>query len=268
MDVEFSITTDLAGQKRNVATVFPAFRAAGFRAMHWCQDWTGEPVFYGEGFAEQVRQLADHNGLRVADIHGFSDSSSVGVEFTDELFLALNINRAQFAHHIGADCVVLHLPPRRTEDQPRAVEQSIAALKALRGNFESLGVRAAVENLHRDVHDSAFFDQVLGEFDSGYLGLCYDSGHAILHGQQGLLTRHGGRLIATHLHDNDGAGDQHRVPGEGKADWGAIVAALKACGYARTVNLEVHLPAGEDLEAFCRRCHGVIERVWRGGRTL
>ena len=55
--VTFSITTDLAGQKRAMAGVFPAFAAAGFTAVHWCQDWAGEPVLYDEAFADETRRM-------------------------------------------------------------------------------------------------------------------------------------------------------------------------------------------------------------------
>jgi len=75
-----------------------------------------------------------------------------------------------------------------------------------------------------------------------------------------LLGRYAKRLIATHLHDNDGSQDQHRLPmpGEGKADWPRIVGVLKESSYGGPVNLEVGLPPGTDLDAFCRRGYKVL----------
>lgn len=265
MSVEFSNTTDLAGKKAVIAPIFSAFRCAGFSAVHWCHDWIGEPVFYSDAFAEQVRQLAAHNSLRVADVHGFGGTDPTGITCTDELFLALNINRAEFAARLGADILVMHLPVRNIESKDSAIPDSIAILKALRPACGDLGVRLAVENLPWPSHTYAFFEALFDEFDEDYLGFCYDSGHAILTGQADLVVRYGDRLIATHLHDNDGSDDQHRLPGKGKADWPMIVNAIKQAGYSGTVNLELHLPADMALEEFCRQAYKTIEKCWEQG---
>ncbi|MDY7010940.1 MAG: sugar phosphate isomerase/epimerase [Planctomycetota bacterium] len=265
MSLEFSNTTDLAGQKVNIAPVFAAFHSAGFSAAHWCHDWIGEPVFYSADFTEQVRQLAEHNSLRVADVHGFGGTASTGITCPDELFLALNINRAEFASRLGADIMVMHLPVRDVESPDIAVRDSIAILEALRPVCRNLGVRLAVENRPRPSHTYAFFDALFNEFDGDYLGFCYDSGHAILTEQADLIVRHSRRLIATHLHDNDGSGDQHRLPGQGKADWPSIINAMKQADYSGTVNLELHLPKDMALGKFCRQAYKTIERCWEQG---
>jgi len=263
MNHEFSITTDLAGQKKLPGPLFLAFSEASFTAVHWCQDWLGEPIFYSADYAQQIRQLAEHHRLRVADVHGYGGTGD-GITYTDELFAAANINRAEFASRLGADVVVLHLPAQRLATPQEAIDSSIMLLRAIQPAFEKLGVRAAVENLPWATHVDAFFDVLLGEFSPDFLGFCYDSGHAVVSGQPHLLARHVARLLVTHLHDNDGSGDQHRLPGEGKANWLEIVGILKGATYRGTLNLELYLPANTDLGTFCRKAHSTLEKLWAG----
>lgn len=264
----FSITTDLAGQNEDMARVFPAFGAAGFSAVHWCQDWTGQPVFYDRPFAERVGRLARANGLRVADVHGFGGTGETGIPFTDELFAAIHVNRAEFAARLGANVLVLHLPPRPHDDVDRALPDALAAVAALVPPCKPLGVRLAVENLVGPVHVPRFFDTLLAQFPPDELGFCYDSGHALLAGQADLLARYADRLIATHLHDNDGTADQHRLPGQGLCDWPTILAALDRPDYPGTVNLEVRLPEATDLADFCKTAYRTLRERWDARRRL
>ena len=262
MSAEFSITSDLAGQKADPAALFAAFGAGGFSAIHWCQDWIGEPVFYSERFAEQIARLAADNSLRVADVHAFGGTSDTGITFTDQLHVAMDLNRAEFAHRVGANVLVVHLPCTPFDSQEEAIENSVAALNAIRPACEGLGVRVAIENLNVEVHTCEYFDALFDKFPPEFLGFCYDSGHAILSDQADLVVRYADRLIATHLHDNDGSGDQHRPPGEGIADWEMILRAINRPDYRGTINLEVHLPADADLVSFCKQAHAGIAGLW------
>jgi len=261
---ELSITTDLGGQKAPLEPLFAAFAAAGFRAVHWCHDWIGEPVLYDAAFARQVGRLARRAGLRVADVHGFSGTDGTGVAWSEELFLAANVNRAEFAAAVGASVLVLHLPPLRQPPGDPAVRAAAGAIRALQPALKRCGLVAAIENLPCQEHADSFLEAMLGEYDERVLGFCYDSGHAVLSGQAHLLERHAGRLVATHLHDNDGSADQHRLPGAGRADWRRIMSVVVRPTYRGTINLEVNLPPGRDLGDFCREAYGVIAALRAG----
>jgi sugar phosphate isomerase/epimerase len=262
MTPTFSMTTDLAGQKADIETVLAAFGAAGFAAAHWCHDWTDEPVFYSESFAGRVRHLAEANALRVADVHGFSGTGQTGVTWTRELFAAANLNRAEFAARLGADLLVLHLPALPVPDPAKAARRAVTDVRRILPGCRKLGVRLAVENLAGPAHVPAFFDALFARFSPDELGFCYDSGHALLTGRADLVVRYADRLLATHLHDNDGREDQHLLPGEGRCDWPTILGAIKASSYAGTVNLELHLPQGADLRGFCKHALRRIGGLW------
>jgi sugar phosphate isomerase/epimerase len=184
------------------------------------------------------------------------------VNYTDAIFAAMNINRAEFIAGLGGNAVVLHLPARKCETTAEAIRQSVALLNTIRPAFEALGVRGAVENLPWPVHSDEFLNALFNEFGPGFLGFCYDSGHAAISRQAHLLARHIDRLLVTHLHDNDGKQDQHRLPGEGVVDWPEIVRVLKQSSYRGTVNLELQLPNDAPLAAFCQRAHDVLTRLW------
>ncbi len=257
--MQFSITTDLTGSKEDVAAIFPAFGAAGFTAVHWCQGWNDVPVFYDAAFAQRVKGLAAASGLRVADIHGYSGPPA-GTTYTDELFLAANINRAEFAARVGADVLVLHLPLRPYEHESQAVAHSVDVAGRLIAACRPYGVKLAVENCS---HTVSYLDAVLAALPPEDVGFCYDSGHALLNRHAEIVARYADRLLATHLHDNDGVSDQHRLPGEGRVDWPMVQAALKAAHYERPWNLEVYKRPEMSLEDFCRWAYRVIESVHR-----
>jgi sugar phosphate isomerase/epimerase len=77
--------------------------------------------------------------------------------------------------------------------------------------------------------------------DSEALGICFDSSHANVTGLNMSQAIHecGDRLLATHISDNDGSGDQHKMPFGGNIGWRCLVSALKDIGYGGLFNLEI-----------------------------
>jgi sugar phosphate isomerase/epimerase len=72
------------------------------------------------------------------------------------------------------------------------------------------------------------------------LGVCVDTSHASVQNYDipAMIRELGPRVIAVHISDNDGSGDQHRTPGGGRVDWRGVVAALRDIGFAYDFNLE------------------------------
>ncbi|MCK5129119.1 MAG: sugar phosphate isomerase/epimerase, partial [Clostridiales bacterium] len=56
---------------------------------------------------------------------------------------------------------------------------------------------------------------------------------------QDILGQYGDKLVALHLHDNDGSADQHNMPGEGTISWHHITANLRRLQYKGSICLEV-----------------------------
>jgi len=73
------------------------------------------------------------------------------------------------------------------------------------------------------------------------LGICFDSSHAnCLHMDIPEAIREcGDRLWATHMSDNVGTADQHRMPFSGNIDWINVIAVLKGIGYRNLFDMEI-----------------------------
>ncbi len=74
------------------------------------------------------------------------------------------------------------------------------------------------------------------------LGLCLDTGHALLAGvdSAGFIRQAGTALQALHIADNRGQKDDHLLPyGYGQAPWPTIMEALRETGYEGLFNFEV-----------------------------
>ena len=71
-------------------------------------------------------------------------------------------------------------------------------------------------------------------------GFCLDIGHLLLLGLDPCyaIEELGDRLVALHVHDNDGVGDTHTLPYMGVCNWNRVVKGLREIGYKGVFNLE------------------------------
>jgi len=136
------------------------------------------------------------------------------------------------ATEIGARTYVLHIGPLRA-GEPKAAswERVRQCVDELAPHAEALGIALALEN---GLPDYVMTNEELVAFVAEYahpaVGLCYDSGHAHVTGDAAaVLALFAPYVVTVHLHDNDGASDQHLIPGQGTMDWPAVVAELAQC---------------------------------------
>ena len=108
--------------------------------------------------------------------------------------------------------------------------------------WQALGDYAKAHGVHLCFENATtphLLDAVMQNADH-YHGFCHDTGHQLCYTPNihyELL--YADRLLFTHLHDNDGVGDTHWLPQDGKFDWGNYVAALSGVAYTGTLNLEL-----------------------------
>jgi sugar phosphate isomerase/epimerase len=147
---------------------------------------------------------------------------------------------------LGVKTVVMH-PGGKKGITSRAELQrvracNIAALRSLGDVAAGLGLRIGVENLMRRGFASPWeVLELLAAVDHPAVGFTLDTSHAhaASFSVPEFVREMGPRLLATHISDNDGSGDQHRVPGSGTIDWIAFMAALRQTGYQGIFNLEI-----------------------------
>jgi sugar phosphate isomerase/epimerase len=207
---------------------------AGFSHVHWCHHWTGDR-FYTRAEVKKIGKILQRHRLELLDLHasaGIVAGVSSRIELRRRAGSALLQNRIKMCGDLGGGAVVLHVT-------------SGAAMKTLDEAAElcrRTGVRIALENLAVPGH-AHLLGTLLDTYDADYIGLCYDTGHANLMCRRGgseadILTSHPERLIALHLHDNEGVRDQHLLPFDGTIDWHDLVSALAGVNYTRPLCLE------------------------------
>ncbi|MBI5833181.1 MAG: sugar phosphate isomerase/epimerase [Armatimonadetes bacterium] len=263
----YSITTDYhVDPAVPWALQLRRMRAAGFDRIHWCWDWNAN-VVYGEAGLARVRDLLTEADLALADTHGAiaGEAREYSVDPAQRAAgLALHRDRLAFTAALGGDVVVLHPPEGRGEELEAATERMVAACLELVPTVRQTGVRLAIENIWPSERNRLVIARLLSAFEPDIMGFCLDSGHANVAGDLDWLIDYAfDRLLAVHLHDNDGSGDQHLLPGDGTVPWDKLTSALRDAGYAKVRNLELSMSAryGGDEEAFLGEAMVRAERL-------
>jgi len=214
---------------------------AGFSHLHWCHQWNTDFV-YAACEIEQIAAWMRELGLSLTDLHasaGAEKNWCSAREYERLAGIELVENRLDMAARLGSDVIILHIPlePADPAENRSYWSRLRASLDALHAPARDHGVRIAIENLSKDNFDT--LERLFSLYDAGYLGLCYDSGHGNVAGN-GLdrLDRVKDRLISVHLHDNDGTGDQHKLPFEGTVDWPRLARILAESSYGKPVSME------------------------------
>lgn len=134
------------------------------------------------------------------------------------------------------------------------------------------GVRLALENATRWADYQTCIIPVMEARPPEYVGFCYDSGHHNIDmirddreraGKNEARDRLADRLLAVHLHDNNGFGDQHLLPFRGSVDWDEVAGFLVRANYTKPLNLEVNLTGLRDrpVEDYVRLAHQCAVRL-------
>jgi sugar phosphate isomerase/epimerase len=145
--------------------------------------------------------------------------------------------------------VVMH--PYFEEDRENSQAGNIALISKLLPTLEENNVILSLENIYGfrycDIHLSTAEDLLFytDYFRSPFVGICLDTGHAIIRGQKPveMMRQIGKQLTAVHLHTTVRTTDLHSIPYcigyEEKIDWKEVAAELRAIGYQGTFNMEV-----------------------------
>ena len=140
------------------------------------------------------------------------------------------------------------VPPN--DNQPDAARRSVEEIVALAG---AVDVRVALEVMPNKLSSAASICHLLEEqLDGLDVGICLDYGHANLMGDLGdAIETISGHLWTTHVHDNDGRQDDHRVPFAGRIDWDAAIMETQKIGYDGVLMFEVE-NTGDAIEVLKR----------------
>jgi L-ribulose-5-phosphate 3-epimerase len=212
---------------------FRLIKEAGFDNVFL---WWGDEFVDLDGDKNLLPEMARAVGLEVENVHAPFDKTnriwteSVNAEDIVKRYTQCIIDCAQ--HNIPT--VVIHLTNGDAPPAPTLL--GIDRIKYLVELAEQKGVNIALENLRKP----EYLQFVFSNIQSNRLGFCYDSGHENCYSKgTDLLRTYGNKLMALHLHDNDGTDDQHRIPGEGTINWDSIIQKIKSTRYQGAISLEV-----------------------------
>ncbi len=121
---------------------------------------------------------------------------------------------------INASIMTFHLGIADDEQRSGTIQQGAKVVNAVSYYAADSNVRLCVENVFESdrcsVANVKEFEILFETANSSQLGFTLDTGHANLYGTlYELIESFPDRLSFTHLHDNNGIRDEHRIPGNG-----------------------------------------------------
>ena len=184
-------------------------------------------------------------GTRSLSIHG----PCVAVNLADKShknYAKIFAKTFAYAKKIKAGFVVVHTNEGWSGEREQVQNLVIRRLRNVLELGEQYGVQVLIENVGLRPKQSLLFD--LPEFMAlldvfPQAGVLLDTGHAHVNGWDipAVIKTLGKRLVACHLHDNSGQGDEHLPIGQGSIAWEAYFKAIKK-----------HAPKSIQVLEYCR----------------
>jgi len=240
----------------------------GFDAVEWFEV-ADEAPWSAPATARRLRALVRRHEL-ISQYHAPYEAPYDLAREGDELRTPDSIARMlsevfDRAERLGARMTTLHLgtcPP--ASDRAEALRMVTEGIRLAAPELAKRRMRLGLEN-----HTAVFLDNALGdrpgEFDrlmenlqSEWIGRTLDIGHAHVNGHlEEFLARPFDRVFNVHLHDNDGAEDQHLPFGAGSVPWDDVLRRIAKECYKGPLTLEFFADAEVYHRAFSRirRCN-------------
>ena len=260
------MTSDFSGNTRNSTEIKEALRRiskAGFSHIHWCHEWTGS-YLYSTHEMLQIRRWCDEFNLGIKGVHATSGEANCDLkdyvspnDYNRLAGVELIKNRIDLAYILNAEVIVLHfnLPWKHIKEKKYWEQYLRPALKS----FDELEIYCKTRNIKicienglevPQIYLTRMFDTLFERYDSNYMGLCFDTGHALITCKKenclDFAKNYNDRLFMIHVHDNQGEKDEHLIPFEGGFDWEGFAPILARSPYRFPILLESTLRAGID----------------------
>ena len=219
-----------------------------------------------EKWVDRIGEEAARLGVSFRQSHFFVYRTRESTDMSiDRALYEERIRRSILAaSRLGVEWLVLHAADFDADpeyDFEKARRYNIAYWRPFVELAGKHGVGIAFENLFASGHHARYCStpeeliDLVEAFDTPLVGVCWDTGHAAVAGQDqpAALRRLGARVKCTHIHDNhcQPKGDEHLIPYYGSIDWPPILRALRDIGYQGNFSLELkHAPQALP-EALC-----------------
>jgi protein FrlC len=106
--------------------------------------------------------------------------------------------------------------------------------------------------------------RMIGEIKSERLGICLDTGHANVNGEDLAQVVRTCQGVPLHIHmdDNQGDSDAHVIPGEGSINYKPFVAALMGINYHGFVSAELGFQYTLEPDAAVQKTHTALSEMF------
>jgi len=250
----YSIATDYSTDTGDPFPCIERISNAGFSHVHWCHEWSTDH-FYSNDEIGEIKKSLTNFGLKVLDIHasyGVETSWGALDECQRQAGVELVKNRIDMAVQLNTNVIIMHAP-----EYTDPIRKSLDELQPY---TKSRKIKIAIEN----TMNFPVVDKILSDYNSDFLGLCYDSGHGNIEENSYVwLNKLKDRLISIHIHDNDGKKDLHQIPFTGTVEWDRVSNLISKSSYKKCVNLEVSMRNMEieDEEKFLAQSFRAAEKL-------
>lgn len=248
--MNIAINTDFFDDINSPKPYLQQASEAGFTRIMWCHQWNTDFI-YSKPELDQIREWLKTYQLKLQDVHGTDGREKCWYaveEYRRKAGVELTINRLLMLKELNGDGTLIMHPPRIREpedlhqvelrrQQAQSVRRSLDELMPL---LEKYDAKIALENLPHGNWE--ILSALLDDYPAERIGYCFDSGHCNIkvrtHFEE--TEKYASRIIAVHLHDNDGSGDQHQNPFTGTFDWEWLAGVLKKSSYTNPLNFELN----------------------------
>ena len=200
---------------------------------------------YFDADYKEFPKYAEKEGLYIENTHApYMQANSIWED---------NIEGEEYTSHIARcieDCSKYNIPtlvvhPINGKTPLPNANIGLERFKRIIDFAEKFNINIAIENQG----NPEYIDFVFKNIQSSKLYFCFDSGHEKYYSPQlDLLDLYGDKLIALHLHDNNGKEDSHSLPFAGAVDWYKISTKLKSINYNGAIALETLNKGFENIE--------------------
>lgn len=201
------------------------------------------------GFDGVILLWADYFDSDYRDFPKYAENEGLYVENVHAPYMQANyiwddtITGQEYKNHIIRcieDCSVYNIPtlvmhPINGITPLPQNSIGIERFKIIIEAAEKFNINIAIENQG----NPEYIDLVFRNIQSNRLYFCFDSGHENFYSpHHDLLDLYGDKLIALHLHDNNGQEDTHALPFTGNVNWERISNRLRKINYTGAIALE------------------------------
>ena len=252
-----------------VTNILCEFADNGAESVVLTDEW-GKRLVKEPGFYTTLLGWLRESGMKIFECHGLW-SIAYDLNITDRPRRRAMIEEhklcMEYAADLGCRTYVMHIGAFDCYYKDTSLEEmrrlAVESLEKLIPAAEKLGIIIAIENSFEPSNTP-----VLGCcFDTGhanimaktpgkdpakyasYMNVCWKNGVVEEADAFGKLAPH---IVTCHLHDNDGYGDAHNLPGTGTIDWKMLIPALKNC--PRIVSMQNETSAGAYHVSIAKLC--------------